>query len=241
MKHLELTKKHCEFIEEFHLAEKIKFDPSQKIISEAIFYHVFKVKQSQWKQMTSFNRMKRASTADLLQDIIAYYLKATLSDEFTIILEQKADKLQPDILIQYKERNIFLIEVKTTIGWSRGSLDKEIPDRIQNLSNAFNIPISNIIYIFQSPWNVSKSFREKYWDVKHNVPVNSVKLEFPFNQIRPLFSGEDPFYYKQEEINPRYFSDQEIFELAKINIVVPIEKTILEIKTAAEKQSKWIE
>ncbi len=237
MKHLNLTKKYCEFIEEFHLVERIKFDETKTDISEAIFYHVFKVKQSLWKQMSNFDRLKRISTSDLLQDLIAYYLKATLPSDFKVVLEKKVGKLQPDILIEYQEGNLFIIEVKTTIGWDRNSIDGHIQSRIQDLSNTFQIPKNNIIYIFQSPWNVNKTFREKYWNAKENKPANNLDLEFPFNIIRPLFSGEDPFYYKRQGSENKYFDEEEIISLAKMNIVVPFEITISNILAAAQNAS----
>jgi len=232
MKHLELTDAYCEFTKGFHYPEPLNFDPNAQAISEFIFYHVFRIKDSLWKQMGPFERFKRIPTSDLLQDIIAYYLKAVLpQDEFKVLLEVKVGKFQPDILIQYNGKNLFILEIKTTIGWDRGSLNGAIQSRINDLSETFNIASENVIFIFQSPWNVSKAFCELYW--KDNTRVLNAELQFPYNRIRPLFNGEDPFYYKDRNI-AQVFDQEEIFRIAKRNVVVPIEMTINEILKAAE-------
>lgn len=230
MKHLQLTNKFCEFWEGFSTIEKIVLDPSEKKISEALFYHIFKIKQSLWKHGENFNRKKRTAISDLLQDILAYYLKATLSDDFEVILEEKVERIQVDILVKYKQKNLFVIEVKTSLGWDRNSLNGEIENRIEIISNHFKIDKENVVYIFQTPWNINASFRKKYWDLELGVPANQ-QLEFPFNKIRPLFFGEDPFYFKDE--HKRYFTDEEILLMAKSRIVIPYEITINEIQTAA--------
>ncbi len=126
------------------------------------------------------------------------------------------------------------MEIKTTIGWDRNSLDGGIQNRIFDLSKTFNIPKDNIVYIFQSPTNVNKAFAEKYWDSK-NRKAKKLPTEFPYNKIRPLLHAEDPFYWKENKnIEYHNYSNEYIENLSHYNIVIPLELTISEIKKAAK-------
>src|SRR5690606_11936528 len=107
----------------------------------------FKINLAQCKFRQNFNIKKKTINSDLFQDIIAYYLKISLPNEYEILLEEKKGKLQPDILIKYNQKEIFIIEIKTNLGWARNSIHNEIPRRIDNLSYEFKIPKNNIVYI----------------------------------------------------------------------------------------------
>ena len=65
----------------------------------------------------------------------------------------------------------------------------------------------------------------------------ALPTEYPFNKIRPLLTGEDPFYAKENKDMDRAkyykeYSENEIKERAKRFIVVPLELTIKEILNA---------
>lgn len=235
MKHHELTNNYIQFIESFAQIENEDFDLKKNDISEAIFKHIFQIKIAQWKKRIQFNRLKKISISDTFQDIIALYLKISLSDNFEVFLEKKSGKLQPDILIQYNGDNLFILEIKTNIGWDRDSLNGGIADRIYALATEFNIPEKNVVYIFLNPWNVKSSFRSLYYDHKNDV-VQPLPTEFPFSQIRPILKSDDPYYWKQDfdkQKNFKEYSKEEIDEKSKKNIVIPLEITIQEIITAA--------
>ncbi|MGB0885092.1 MAG: histidine--tRNA ligase [Chitinophagales bacterium] len=222
------------FKESFNNIEETKFNLEQLEISKAIYKHVFKIKSSLWKFGEKFNRLKRSSMSDVFQDLIALYLKLELGNDYKIVLEEKIGKLQPDILVKHKNKNLFILEIKTTIGWDRNSLDGGIQNRIFDLSKTFNIPKDNIVYIFQSPTNVNKAFAEKYWDSK-NRKAKKLPTEFPYNKIRPLLHAEDPFYWKENKnIEYHNYSNEYIENLSHYNIVIPLELTISEIKKAAK-------
>ncbi len=231
--HNEISEYFDKFIRSFYEVEKTEFDLEQLEISKSIYKHIFKIKSSLWRFGEKFNRFKRISISDIFQDLIALYLKLELDDNFEIILETKIGKLQPDILVKHKGLNLFILEIKTTIGWNRNSLNGEIQNRISNLSRAFNISEENIVYIFQSPWNVNKAFAEKYWDIENNKP-KELPAEYPFNKIRPLLTAEDPFYWKEHK-DRKYFeySNKQIDFFSQNSIVIPLEITIDEIKKAA--------
>ena len=229
MNHLDISQKFDEFASAFYEIEDCKFNLENSEVSESIFFQIFKIKQSLWRQSVNFNRRIRISMSEIFQDLIALYLKLSLGDGFEIILEEKKEKLRPDILIKYKGKNIFIIEVKTTIGWERKAIRSVFPERIKKLAEVFDVPEKNVIYILQSPWNVNNDFTSKYLDLKTHK-FKSLPLEMPFNQIRPLLTGEDPYYCKETDVNkPTKFSDDEIKEMAKNRIVVPIESTIKQI------------
>lgn len=238
MKHYEISDYYLKFIETFTNVDSEIFDLETKEISRAIYKHIFKIRCGLWKQSVLFKRRKRISISDLFQDIIALYLKLSLnSSKFEIVLEEKSGKLQPDILIKHNGNNHFILEIKTTIGWNRNSLNGAIQNRINQLSNEFQIPLDNVVYIFLSPWNVNKKFAEKYWDITENQP-NPLPKEFPFNKIRPLMTADDPYYWNHEKGFDRSksfkdYSDNEIENFSKNSIVVPIEVTIKEIIKAA--------
>jgi hypothetical protein len=231
--HSEVSHYFNKFIEAFYKVEPTAFDLENFEISKSIYKHIFKMKSSLWKFGEEFNRKKRASISEIFQDLIAMYLKLELDENFEIILEEKKEKLQPDILIKYKGKNIFILEIKTTIGWNRNSLNGEIQKRIENLSRVFNIPKDNVVYIFQSPWNVNREFTSRYWDIENSKPCELPK-EFPYNKIRPLLTGDDPFYWKQHDDKKYHeYSENEIEQFSHLNIVIPLELTINEIKAAA--------
>ncbi len=242
IKHTEISNLFTQFIESFSNVEKENFDLNSKEISEAIFVHIFKIKVALWKHEIRFKRKKRMAISDLFQEIIAMYLKLALNDNFEVILEEKVNGTQPDILIRYKGKNLFILEIKTTLGWNRDFItNKEIGinKRILTLSKTFNIPEDNIVFIFLSPGNVKKDFLEKYWDSKNNRS-KSLPSEYPYNKVRPLLYGEDPYYWNygkefNQKENFKEFPENFIKKIAKERIVIPLELTIKEIIVAAEK------
>lgn len=233
MKHTDLSTNFNLFTESFYNIEPIEFDLKEQEISKAIFTHIFKIKSSLRKQSAEFKRDKIISISEIFQDIIALYLKLGLGTEYDVILEPKINRLQPDILIKYNDKNLFIVEIKTTIGWDRGSLDDGIGKRIKDLSETFHIPKENIVYILQSPWNMKKEFTEKYWNINEKK-ARPLPTDDLYSKIRPLLTGDDPFYWKEEDKDENYFgySDEKIYQLAESRIVVPLELTINQIKEA---------
>ncbi|MFC0878796.1 hypothetical protein ACE01N_19530 [Saccharicrinis sp. FJH2] len=236
MNHSEISNYYSDFIDSFLYVDNIDdLDLSKREISKSIYKHIFKIKAAQWKYKVMFKRRKNMAISDLFQDIVALYISLALGSDYEVVVEEKIGKIQPDILIKYKNHNIFIIEIKTTIGWERGMYKNgEMEKRISSLAEAANISQENIVYLFMSPWNVNKRFANVYWDSQTNQPKDLPK-DFPYNKIRPLLSGEDPFYWKQhkEFRDERYleFSDSEIDRFSETGIVIPIEITINEIKS----------
>lgn len=210
-------------------------------ITEAIFFHICKMKSAGWRHRINFKRSRKHSIADLFKDIIAFYLKATLPDTYTIELEKKVRDTQPDIAIKRDNTYIFLIEVKTNIGWDRPDITannpyKKFSNRVTKLSNNFKVPTENIIYVFEEHSNVSKDFSEKFWDNKLQMP-KARPTGFPFSKIFPLFNATDPYYWKHEKNFKRRgqyveISDEEIQEQAKRHIVTPFEEVLRKIRAA---------
>lgn len=237
MKHTEISKLFSSFIEAYADIEVEDFDLESNTISEEIYKHIFRIKVSLWKHNIEFNRRKRMALPDIFQDIIALYVKIALKEDFEVILEERSGRLQPDILIKHKGLNLFILEIKTSIGWDRGSINGSIQKRIKELSNEFNIPNENIVYIFQSPWNVNKQFANRYWNIKENTP-RELPVDFPFNKIRPLLTADDPYYWEHtdgfnRDLEYIEFSEECISSKSKGSIVVPLELTIKEILRAS--------
>jgi hypothetical protein len=159
-----------------------------------------------------------------------------LNEDFQVILEEKQDKLQPDILIKYKSKNLFILEIKTTIGWSRkGDWKEEVDKRIKALSETFEVLDENIVYIFQSPWNMKRDFTKRYLDLKTKKPL-PLKDKGIFNKIRPLLTNDDPYYLKKH-LTPEEYTDEIINDISKTGIVIPLELTIKEILVASQSDS----
>lgn len=231
--HKDISDYFDQFLKSFYDIEKTKFNFIELEVSKSIYRHIFKIKSSLWKFGEEFNRKKRISISEIFQDLIALYLKLSLDEGYEIILEEKINHLQPDILVKYKGQNLFLIEVKTTLGWKRESLDGEIEKRISALSETFHVSKENVIYVFQSPWNVGKEFAKKYWDFEKGRAKNP-PTEFPYNQIRPLLFADDPYYWSANKDKKHHeYSEMEIQSFAEKRIVVPLETTIEQIKKAA--------
>lgn len=211
---------------------------NEPVISEAIYFHICKMKYAGWRHRINFKRHRKHSFSDFFQDIIAFYLKAALPSNYTIELEKKKRNTHPDIAIKRDDKFIFLIELKTTIGWGRPDETaaepyKIIRDRINELSMNFNIPAANIIYIFEEHSNVSKDFSNMFWD-ENIQQANPRPTEFPYSVIFPLFNATDPYYWTHENglkrgIEYREILDNEIKEKAKVNIVSPFEKILKQI------------
>lgn len=215
--------------------EKLNVNLNKTRISEAIYFHLCKIKYAGWKHRINFNRYKKHTIAEIFQDLIAYYLKLTLSKEYECLVEKKVKNTQPDILIKKNGVNHFIIELKTNIGWERPDSKSDAPfihftNRIRNLSNNFNIKQENIIYIFEEHSNVSKEFSNYFWDKEKEKPKERTN-KFPFSKFYPLFNATDPYYWKYEKgfkssIGYKDITDDEIINRSKNNIVTPIEMII---------------
>ena len=199
------------------------------------------MKYAGWRHRINFKRKRKHSISEFFQDIIAFYLKVSLPDEFEIELETKIGKTQPDIAIKKNGRYHFIIEVKTNIGWDRPDLTQADPylnirNRVAELVNNFQVPTDNIIYVFEDHANVTREFSERFWDMTKQVSVPR-SGEFPFSIIYPLFNATDPYYWKHgkgfnRNVNYKLISDDLILSMAERNIVTPFESILHKIKTA---------
>lgn len=85
---------------------------------------------------------------------------------------------------------------------------------------------------------MSKAFTQKFWNQEKKEAM-SLPTEFPFNRIRPLLTAEDPFYSIEGKVMRKKaeFADltYKIDENIESGIVIPLEKTIQDILTAAKK------
>lgn len=240
IKIFEASKHYSALLDSFSRSEKLDVDLNSTVISEAIYFHICKMKYAGWRHRVNFKRHRKHSISEFFQDIIAFYLKAALPSDYTIELETKIAKTQPDIAIKRGTKYVFLIEIKTNIGWDRPdttAIDpyKKFEDRIIELSTSFDVPKENIIYVFEEQSNVSKEFSGRFWDKKQQKSKPRPK-DFPFSIIFPLFNATDPYYWKHEKGFDRTkdykdISDKEILSQAKCNIVTPIEDILRRITT----------
>jgi len=169
---------------------------------------------------------------------------------------QSKPKLQVDIVIKKDNKIIFLIELKTNLGYDRGSVGKtdniselKVVKRRQQIADACQIDKKNVIFILASFGNVNKYFREQFW-ITSGSPWSSRPIDLdkrnklePFNFIYPLFNKYDPHYfYKSEykDIDPykqydpyKKYNNQQLAKIAKDNICTPFEY-ILDLITNAK-------
>jgi len=203
-------------------------------ISTEIYCQLFKIHYFAGKYSAENNRGINHSLDSIFQDIIAYYLKVFLDKEYEVILEKKEGKYRPDILITKNNKNHFIIEIKTNIGWNRKAItDGTFEERIKNMSSTFNVKENNVIFIFESHGNVSKTFSEMYWEKKESKPRERPKNS-PYNKIFPLFNNTDPYYMNNEfnrnELYLNPVEDKKTEILSTKNIVTKFEDIIKLIK-----------
>jgi len=225
------SEKFKEYLESFATQQKVKYDSSSMDVSKAIFFHLIQMKLALFKHKQDFNRRVKTNFSETFQDIVAFYLKVCLPDNFEVWLEHKEENLQPDILILKDKKPHFVLEIKTTIGWSRNHVEPPFDDtnpivaRIKSLARIFKIPAGNIIYIFETPFNVTKTFEARYWDRTNWKPRESMPDELPFNQIKPLFTSTNPEHWKVKSD----FSKEHILQIAEHEIVIPFESILTRI------------
>lgn len=136
---------------------------NSKKVSWLIYYNIFRIRESQWKYKVDFKRKIDYSLSNIFQDIVAHYLKKTLSSNFEVIIEEKIGKVRPDILIRKNGKNWAAIEIKTNIGWNRWLVNEENHKiRLKQLSKQLNISFSRVFYIFETIENVNKTFVERF-------------------------------------------------------------------------------
>ena len=202
-------------------------------ISEDIYFQLCKIQYIGWKHRILYKRNVKVDISDVFQDIIAYYIKAVLPKKYEVLLEEKIGKTRPDILIKKDGKNYFAVEIKTTVGWG-GRIDirneetfKPYRNRVDSISNDFNILKENIIYIFAGLSNNGIGFSEQFWDKNTR---KSRPTQFPYSIIFPLFDQYDPYYWDWSSSNiirdKQYalIDDNKIREIARENIISPFEE-----------------
>jgi len=236
------SKHYSDLLDSFSCGDRLRVNLNNATVSEAIYFHICKMKYAGWRHRVHFKRSKKYSISDVFQDTVAFYLKATLPSDYIVELEKKIKHTQTDIAIKRGDNYVFLIETKTNIGWDRPNTElndpyKKMRDRINELSANFAVPPENIIYVFEEHSNVSMAFSEKFWDsrLQKSKPRPT---EFPFSVIFPLFNATDPYYWKHKKglkrnIEYEEISDEEIKAQAKRNIVTPFEEILRRIMPAA--------
>jgi hypothetical protein len=171
--------------------------------------------------------------------MVAFYLKASLPEEFEVELETKIGKTQPDIVIKKDGKYHFILEIKTNIGWDRPDINLPDPylnirNRVAELSKNFQVAPENIMYVFEDHANVTREFSERFWNSQLQRAVTRT-TEFPFSIIYPLFNATDPYYWKHDKgfnrnVSHRNISDEIILSMAEKNIVTPFELILQKIQ-----------
>lgn len=242
------SKYYAKFLDSFAPDDQIKIGIiKNRDITKAIYYHLSKIRYSEWKMRINCNRKVKHTSSGIFQDIIAYYLKLTLGSRFNISIEEKIGDIRPDIIIKFNNKYFYSIEIKTSIGWGRNSIEEKVyENRIDKIVKAFNGEIlsNNIIFIFESVRFGNSDFEKQYWDHEKKCPKPRPK-EPQYCDIYPLFFiGPDPYYWKYEkEINRNEeiieeieLNKSKIIKRANENIICPFEEIIEKIKAASAKE-----
>lgn len=223
------------FFNSFLSDKKLIVDLDKKEVSQAIFFHLCKMKYAGWRHRVRFNRGVKHSLSEIFQDVIAFYLKASLPVEYSVELEVSKDKLRPDIVIKKNGTYHFILEIKTNIGYNRSGLKEEFNARRNALSKAFGVKESNIIYVFEEHTNVSNEFSEMYWDKKSGVAKSVRPDNAPYSFIYPLFNGDDPYYWDKNFDSSNQLkavTREDILKRASENVVTPFEDILKLIQSA---------
>jgi len=222
-------------------------DLKSQDVSRALFLHLCKIKYAAWKHKVLFKRGQRHSLAEVFQDLFAFYLRASLPNNYEISLEEprvlfrngKKLTIKPDICIKLNGRVECVIEAKTTIGWARPDyklpehqIYQKMQDRIDDVAASFEIDPCRVLFVLEEPTNVSRKFISEFWDIKNSVPTRR-PVSGTLSHIYPLYVGTDPFYWKWRKKLPEgrqtsdwfisELSDAEILEKSATSIVTPFE------------------
>ena len=168
-----------------------------KDISFQIFYDIAKIRIAQFRYKKSFHRKRDFSLADIFQDILAHYLKNHLGEGFKVVLEE-GKKPRPDILIKKNDQNWAIIEAKTNLSWVRPLVkDSKYKERLELLSNEFDIPLDRVFYVTEYAKGVSKEFEEIMKNDKNEAEEAAEIKKF----IIPLFIWTiQPHYLIKEKM-----------------------------------------
>lgn len=227
------------FFESFRQPARVTPDRDGQVMSEALFFHVCKMHYAGWHHRVHFGRGLKHDLADVFEDLVAYYLRMALPEEYTLRLETMKDRIRLDILVSKGDRLLGAIEVKTTIGWRRPGETTENPDpyasftkRITDISRAFQVPPANVIYIFEDHSNVTKEFSAQFWS--NGARITERPGTFPHSIIYPLFNEPDPYYWKEwkridRKMECPVISDDHILERSARSIVSPLESVVQRI------------
>lgn len=194
------------------LHKKIECDLELTTLSEALYYHLWKIQLAGWRYMIDNNRPKRHPISEITQDLIAFYLNAALPENYSVELEASASvdksKLYVDIAIKRKDAKFhFVIEVKTNIGYQRHAIkldengESEFWARKRDIVKGFGVKESNVIFVLFSVGNVNREFTDNYWDRNTNSAIKVKDRTSPehLSFIFPLFRNSDPYYFKYDE------------------------------------------
>jgi hypothetical protein len=236
------------FLNEFTNVEKQSYDSSKTDVTMALYKDWFEMHSATWEHAIKTGRDTRLALADIFQDLLVHFLDTFLPQEYNAIPEytiQSKPKLKVDIAVKKNNKICFLIEVKTTLGWDRGSIDNrmskddiselKVVKRREQIAKATGIDKENVIYIFSSFQNTTPYFREQFWikesrsDLGRPIPLNERRQDEPFNFIYPMFNQYDPRYITKTK-HLKLYNDDEITNLAKENICTPFEYVLDLIK-----------
>lgn len=188
---------------------------SDFVLSKALFYHLARIRYAGWMYAATVQRERRHALADVFQDLLAYYLRAALAPQGLMVQLEASmpgvnggESTQVDIVILKKGRAaqpmpIFAIEVKTTIGRGRiRTEDEKKPhlDRLEQVARNFDLPLDNVIFVYEEPTNNTGEFEKLYWtkigkDGAKCFPGTRVlprPVDPLYSRIYPLFFGTDP-------------------------------------------------
>ncbi len=213
------------------------------------------IRYADWELRYNFNVCLRSSSSDLFRNILAFYLTNAIKAKHKCLTEYTVkhidEDIRPNILIMKNDIPIFVIEVKTTLGWDRDLVKDElhqsegINKRIDNIANRLQIKKENIIYCLESVKNVRKNFQDRYWDSKEKKPKPHPD-EYPFCQIYQLyFINPDPYHWKNYKPNmvtncndskgaPIKLNKSHIRQKAKDNIITSFEMVIEKVRQAID-------
>jgi hypothetical protein len=201
-------------------------DYEDREISKEIYYQMMRLRFYAGKYSIDVDRTANHSLGLIFQDLIAYYLRVFLPEEYEVFIEKSTEgkngkTLWPDISI-IKNDDLyphFIIEVKTNAGWVRDELKikhgkkTELEKRIEKLYEQTGIDENHIIYIFESPVNVKKDFLSKYYDINSGKGKKAQKhpTDRPFCYIYPLFYTTDLYYLDRSDfMKKKGFTEKEI-------------------------------
>lgn len=162
---------------------------SNHLITKGVIARMYYFYKTQKEYCENIGRGLKYSGCDYFEDTVASYLRSILSNIFQVKIEESSvirnknskKQYRPDIEVFYKGKRIFVLELKTQLGWNRKNWKSDIKQRQKDICKAFNLPMRRVVTVVMTADN---------WAKGQEIPADMIILSKlwpgPDNKIEDL-------------------------------------------------------